>query len=739
MSSYVKGTYTQNIYQSENGYTVGLLKVSETNDEELLKYKNKTINFVGNFVELKEKNNYLFRGACINHPRYGFQYVVSEYEILLPEEKDELITFLSSELFPIGEKTATKIVEKFQEETLQIILDNPHNLLLIPRMTEAKAQKIHDILEKYQESSHIILALTKMGFTSKQSFSIFHKYQSETLEMVNDNIYMLVEDIEELNFKEVDDIALKNGISVTDENRLVAYIIYIMEKLCFEQGCTYLSFDDIIPFFNIITAEEAEYLLVKLVRMGKIVIEDKKYYLRKFYDAEKYIADKFMRLSQLKGNENKKISKYIDLVAKDENITYDETQKHAILSALTHNFTIITGGPGTGKTTIVKAIVSVLLNYLEVKDKDIALLAPTGRASKKMCEKMNISASTIHRFLKWNKETNDFNINEYDKASQKYIIVDEVSMIDTLLMEALLKGLRDDVTLILVGDYNQLPSVREGQVLKDIIDSECFPVIQLVSLYRQNENSYIVSLASEIKDKNLSLNFTDLKDDYNFIECHSMDVSYVIHEIIDKALAKGFDDTDIQILAPMYKGENGIDNLNKILQEKFNPASYAKKELAVGDVIYRVGDKVLELVNSPDDNVYNGDIGYIQNILTSKESSSKRNEIIVNFDGNIVTYTPANFINIRHGYAISVHKAQGSEFKMVIIPFLRSFHRMLYNKLIYTAVTRAKNYLIVVGDKKSFVDGVYNDYVENRKTSLKDFIKIKYNLSKKENINNGTK
>lgn len=739
MSSYVKGTYTQNIYQSDNGYTVGLLKVSDTNDEELLEYKNRTINFVGNFVEIKEKNNYLFRGSCIHHPRYGFQYVVSEYEILLPEEKDELITFLSSELFPIGEKTAIKIVEKFQEDTLQIILDNPHNLLLIPRMTEAKAQKIHDILEKYQESSHIILALTKMGFTSKQSFSIFHKYQSDTLETVHDNIYVLVEDMEEMNFKEVDDIALKNGISLTDENRLIAYIIYIMEKLCFEQGCTYLSLEDILPFLDIITAEEVEFLLVKLVRMSKIVIEDKKYYLRKFYDAEKYIADKFVKLSCLKEKENKKIEKYIEQVAKDENITYDAVQKKAILSALTYNFTIITGGPGTGKTTIVKAIVSILLHYLDVKEQEIALLAPTGRASKKMCEKLNISASTIHRFLKWNKETNDFNINEYDKATQKYIIVDEVSMIDTLLMEALLKGLREDVHLILVGDYNQLPSVREGQVLKDIIDSNSFPVIQLISLYRQNENSYIVSLASEIKEKNLSMHFTDLKDDYNFIECKSMDVSYVIHEIIDKALAKGFDDTDVQILAPMYKGENGIDNLNKLLQEKFNPRSYTKKELAVGEVIYRVGDKVLQLVNSPDDNVYNGDIGYIHNILTSKESSSKRNEIIVNFDGNLVTYTPANFLNIRHGYAISVHKSQGSEFQMVIIPFLHSFHRMLYNKLIYTAITRAKNYLIIVGDKKAFIDGVYNDYVENRKTSLQDFIKKKYNLILEDKNNNGTK
>lgn len=729
MSSYVKGTYIQNIYASDTGYTVGLFKVLETNDEELIEYKNRLINFVGTFANIKEKNNYIFRGNCINHPRYGFQYSVLEYEVVMPEENDELITFLSSELFPIGEKTAIKIVEKFKENTLPIILDNPRSLLLIPRITEVKAMKIHDTLVEYQASSHIILELTKMGFSSKQSFTIFNKYQNETLEKVNLNIYNLIDDFLDFNFKEVDDIALKSGISLTDDRRMNAFVIYTMEKLCFEKGNTYLSLDDILMDMEFINAENLEYLMINLVRMGKIVIEDERYYLKKFYDAEKYIANFLINLNNKEDELNKgKIKKYIDYVSRDENINYDDIQKDAIYNALVNKFTIITGGPGTGKTTIVKAIVSVLINYLDVKDKDIALLAPTGRASKKMCEKMNISASTIHRFLKWNKETNDFNINEYEKAMQKYIIVDEVSMIDVSLMEALVKGLKKDVRLILVGDYNQLPSVREGQVLKDLIDSNAFKVIKLTSLYRQNENSYIVKLASEIKDKNLSKDFATLKDDYNFIKSPGYNVSYYINEIIDKALLKGYTKDDIQVLAPMYKGENGIDNLNKILQEKINPASYLKKELKIGDIIYRQGDKVLQLVNSPDDNIFNGDIGYIEDILTSKESKTKRNEIIINFDGNKVSYTQTLLNNIRHGYAISVHKSQGSEFKMVIIPFVNSFKRMLYNKLIYTAVTRAKSYLIIVGEEKAFIDGINNDYIENRKTTLKKFITDKYNL-----------
>ena len=342
-------------------------------------------------------------------------------------------------------------------------------------------------------------------------------------------------------------------------------------------------------------------------------------------------------------------------------------------------------------------------------------------------ETTSLKASTIHKYLQWDKETNIFNVNQYNPNSEKYIIVDEVSMLDTIITSALLKGIKRNVKLILVGDYYQLPSVSQGQVLKDLIDSDVLDVVKLNTLYRQNEESYIVNLANEIKEKELSESFIHKKADYNFIECDTSLVVGAISDIVKIATTKGYTEKDIQVLAPMYKTINGIDNLNIILQSIFNPKDDTKKELAVGNVIYRENDKILQLVNDPDNNVYNGDIGYIKKVIPAKKSSSNKNEIVVNFDGNEVTYTPDKFINITHGYAISVHKSQGGEFKMVVMPVVNSFKRMLYNKLVYTAVTRAKKTLILVGDRQSFLYGVKNDYVENRRTTLKEFLIDKYN------------
>ena len=430
----------------------------------------------------------------------------------------------------------------------------------------------------------------------------------------------------------------------------------------------------------------------------------------------------------------KKIKDLEDSISRLEKanlITYDDVQKDAIMKALNNNLTIITGGPGTGKTTIIKAIVYLLRHELKAKVDDIALLAPTGRAAKKMMETTNIPAFTIHKYLGWDKERNTFIVDEYSPNPEKYIIIDEVSMIDTVLMSSLLKGTRRDIKLILVGDYYQLPSVAPGQVLKDLIDSDMIDVIKLKALYRQGEESYIPILATEIKDKDISESFLMKKDDYNFLNCSNEEVMLYIEQIVLKAIEKGYTDKDIQILAPMYKSLNGIDNLNKLLQGIFNKEDAKKNELEFSDVTYRVGDKVLQLVNDPDNNVYNGDIGYISAIINSKKSASKKNEIWVDFEGNVVTYTPDKYINIRHGYAISVHKAQGSEFPMVIMPIVNSFNRMLYNKLIYTAVTRAKKALMLVGDPRAFLNGVNNERVEIRKTTLKDKIINRYcNLEK---------
>ena len=562
----------------------------------------------------------------------------------------------------------------------------------------------------------------------KESLSFLNKYNNKILDTVNTNIYELIE-TDEMPFTKIDEIAIGMGINEEDDRRVKALIIYVMKNLCFNNGDTYLTEEEIsfnLSSYVSITPEKFDYLILQLVREGKIVIEEKRYYLKHFYEAEKYICEKICFLNDMPIMTNTSIMKYIDN-DKFNKITYDDIQLKAIESGVNNNITIITGGPGTGKTTIIKAIVSIIMDSKKARDTDIALLAPTGRAAKKMMETTNLPAYTIHKYLGWDKDTNTFATDEYNPNKEKYIIVDEVSMIDTLLMEALLKGTKRDIHLILVGDYYQLPSVSEGQILKDLIDSDCLPVISLNKIYRQTEGSYILNLAYDIKRKNISEDLFIKKDDYLFINSDNDNTLSYIKEVVTKAIKKGYSDMDIQVLAPMYKSINGIDSLNIMLQELFNPKAKNKKEIVFKDVVYREYDKVLQLVNDPDNNVYNGDIGYIEEIIVS-DGKKIPNQININYDGNIVEYTPDKFINFRHGYAISIHKAQGSEFDTVIMPITSNFKRMLYNKLVYTGVTRAKKSLIIVGEPNSFIYGINNDYIDNRKTTLKDLIINKYNI-----------
>lgn len=726
--SYIKCNLKKVIYFNEiNNYTVAVVKIKQTDIPELVDKQH--VHIVGTLPELNYRTTYKFNGEYTKHNKYGDQLEVSTYEIEIPTKEEELVGFLSSDMFPIGETTAKKIVDKFKDKTLDVILNDKEKLKGIPRLSEEKINKIHNILETYQGSSKMVIEMTSLGFNNKEAMNILKKYGSNSLDKIKDNIYNLIDDME-FNFNIIDDIASNMGIIKTDDRRIEALIIYLMKELCFENGDTYLFKEDIynkiISYVSDIDIEKLEELLILLNKKGKIVIDNDKYYLKSYYDAEEYITYRLCYLNDMKKNKIKDLENVINKLEKTNNITYDKVQKDAIMKALNNNLTIITGGPGTGKTTIIKAIVHLLRYELKAKIDDIALLAPTGRAAKKIMETTNIPAFTIHKYLGWDKERNTFMVDEYSPNPEKYIIIDEVSMIDNILMSSLLKGIRRDVKLILVGDYYQLPSVAPGQVLKDLIDSDMIDVIKLKSLYRQNEESYIPILATEIKDKDISDSFLMKKDDYNFINCSNDEVMLYIEQIVLKAINKGYTDKDIQILAPMYKSLNGIDNLNKLLQRIFNKEDPSKNELVFSDVVYRVGDKVLQLVNDPDNNVYNGDIGYISAIINSKRSVSKKNEIWVDFDGNIVTYTPDKYINIRHGYAISVHKAQGSEFPMVIMPIVNSFNRMLYNKLIYTAVTRAKKALILVGDPKSFLNGVNNERVEIRKTTLKDKIINRY-------------
>ena len=719
--SYIKGIFRKIIFESNNGYVVGLFRLKETDDERLFDYVNRSITITGYFHELTVDESYCMNGNSVDNQKYGLQFNVTDYERINPEGKDAIADFLSSGLFPgVGEKTAKQIVNALGEDTLKLIEEDYSNLLMVPNLKTEKAKKIHDILVKYNESYNIIIYLNNIGFTTKDSMSIYNTYKENTIDIINNNVYSLIDDVPEITFLKVEKV--RNNLNIEDNNkyRILSSIIYVFKNICFNLGDTYLFIDDLIVDVNKllgieVTTEDLEYYLYELQKMNKVRIVGNKYFLSEYYNAEVNISDKLYYLTNKKDTKYKSINNDIESIEMYFGINYNDDQKKAIKNSMIKSFNIITGGPGTGKTTIIKGIVELYkrihkLPFMDLTNK-MALLAPTGRAAKRMGESALMPASTIHRFLKWNKDTDTFMVNEKNKSDVDFVIIDEVSMIDTILLDNLLKGLKKDVKIVMIGDYNQLESVGPGKILKDLIDSDMVNVIRLNELYRQKENSYIVTLAKEIKDNDLDIESLNKKDDFNFIESDNSNIKNYIKELVNKAIEKGYDSSDIQVLAPMYKGENGIDNLNKILQEVFN-SDVGQDSINYGDVIYRVNDKVLKLENDPDNNVFNGDIGYIIEI--------NNKEITIDFDGNIVHYGVKDFNTIKHGYAISVHKAQGSEFKLVFMPLSFSYRMMLYRKLIYTGITRAKKSLTIVGDKNAFLYAINNTNAYERRTNLKE-------------------
>lgn len=734
MEKYIKGNFRRSIFSSDKGYVIGLFKLLETNDEMLNDYVNHTITFTGYFHNLNEDDTYIMYGDIVNHPRYGIQFQSNKYERIKPTGKDAVAVFLASDLFPgVGEKLAKAIAETLGDDALDKILDDSSCLYLVPKLTKKKADKITSILKKYDESYQVIARLIDLEFSMKEALSIYNEYKQNTLKIVDTNIYQITYNLPNISFLKVDKVAQNLNVDLFDINRIKSATLYVMRNLIYKNGDSYLKKDNIVKYANkFLNIDYNGYddIFKILEDMDYIVIFNDEYYLKEIWDAENNIVERIYTLSKGEKTKYKKLNNLIKQLEDINNINYNEQQKQAITKALENNILIITGGPGTGKTTIIKAIAKLYqhinkLNYDEFVD-ILALLAPTGRASKRMSESTMFPASTIHRFLKWNKDNNEFIINEDNKSNVKLVIVDEVSMIDINLFNNLLKGLKSNIKLILVGDYNQLPSVGPGNLLKDLILSNCIDVVHLNHLYRQDENSYIISLAHEIKDGKLSENYLNTYNDYTFLKCSANHIKNNLINLCEKVVEKGFDYKRLQLLAPMYKGENGIDNLNKYLQDVFNPKSFDKREIKIGDVIFRENDKILQLVNVPEENVYNGDIGIIKYIKYGNTSESKKTEIYVDFDGNLVKYTPKDFNKIKHGFIISIHKSQGSEFEMIIMPMVHSYKRMLYKKLVYTGVTRAKKKLILIGEPDAFSFSVYNNNEYIRNSHLLEKIRYKF-------------
>lgn len=722
----IKGKYTKTIFQNNStGYTIGLFKVHDTDSERLTDYLNGTITFTGYFHELNEADTYVMYGEVVKHEKYGEQFSVTRYDRCRPEEKNSIVEFLTSGLFKgIGEKKAKAIVDVLGNDTLKLILENPDNLILIPGITKTNVDTLYKKLKEYESSYETILYLEKCGFSTKDSMIIYNHYKGKIIDIIDEDIYRLVDDILDMNFKKIDTIALNKGVKKNDLIRIKASITYIIDEVCNAYGHSYLSYNEIASYLTrvlSINIEQDEYdkALMSLQVDSKIVVKEGRYYLKAMYDAECLIVKRLRLLASNEGRVNKKIDLTIEDLEEFYGIKYNDEQKSAIINSYEKDFLIITGGPGTGKTTIMKGICEVYrqlnkLSYEKLQEK-IALLAPTGRAAKRMTETTGLRASTIHRFLKWQKETGKFQVNEHNKSKVELVILDESSMVDTMLMASLLRGISANCRIIMVGDDHQLPSVSPGQLLHDLIESEKLPAVKLKTLYRQGKDSNIISLAYNIRNSSIDESIFNEDDDLTFIKCSPDNVISNIIEISETY--KDYSYKDFQILAPMYKTIVGIDEINKHLQEIFNPKDKNKKEIRIGEVIFREGDKVIQLTNMPDDNVYNGDIGII-----SKISTNPKKEVEIDFDNNTVRYTPANFNNFRLAYAISIHKAQGSEFKVVIMPIVKNYNKMLYQKLVYTGVTRSKNNLFIVGDLDALKIAANNTEVDIRRTTIKDYL-----------------
>ncbi len=727
---YIKGKIRNIIYQNEdNGYVVAVFRIKETNDPKMSEYVGKTVTITGTFLDINDEETFILYGLSTRHERFGFQYQVKSYEKERISSKEALIEFLSSSLIKgCGEKTAEKIVETLGLDAIDKIKNDEHALDII-NITDSKKKAIRSSLLEYSDADDALLKLKELGFSISEATKIYKKYGPSTKYIIESNLYVLTEI---MDFNKID-IIYKSFHDEEDPTRLKACIVEAMHRLSNKVGDTYYKVEEIKDAlkkeFGLILDEITfESIIYNLEEENKIVLEADNYYLTEYYEAEKDITE---NLYALNANNPTLFYDFVGEIAKleeENNVNYNIDQKNAIKKALENKITIISGGPGTGKTTIINAIVKL---YIKMHDyspmevlANIALLAPTGRASKKISSSTGLPAMTIHRFLKWNKDTNNFGVNEYHKAKENLIIVDEMSMIDITLFDALLKGIKSNVQLIMVGDIDQLPSVGPGLILSDLIESDLFTFCPLEHIYRQSNNSYIPYLALEIKNKDLSNDFLSQKDDYNFLSVEGKYIKEMIRKICLMSKEKGLNEEDIQILAPMYKGENGIDNLNIILQELFNPKQKEKAEIKYGDIIYREQDKVLQLQNNPDNNVFNGDIGYIRKIIP--KTNKTKDLIIIDFEGIKVEYTKEELNQIKHAYAITIHKSQGSEFPHVILPISQSYYKMLYNKLIYTAVSRAKKSLVIIGEEKAFMMAVNNDYSSKRKTMLKEKLVHKF-------------
>ena len=698
-----KITYTD----EEKGFSV--IKINATGYKDL-------VVVVGNISNVNVGSIITAQGDFITNKKFGKQFMVNSWQESLPSDVCGIEKYLGSGLIKgIGPKFAKLIVQTFGTKTLNIIENNPKRLLEVPKLGRKKAQNIAKSYIEQKDIKNLIVFLSEANISSTFAKKIFKVYGKESIEKIRQNPYRLIDEVYGVGFKTADAIAQKLGQDRESFTRCRVGIFYTLEYLANSEGYCYVPFDELVlKCSKMLNIEDTKIVMTydSLVQSKELIVENKdKVYLPSFFRAEIGLAKKIKDIvcyPDFEKISDKKLESEIKKIEKHNKIKYDHSQIEAIKTVFDSNFSVITGGAGVGKTTITKGIIEIFQNI----GKKVILAAPTGRAAKRMSEVSNVEAKTIHRLLETKKE-GGFAKNSENQLTGDVLIIDESSMIDLILMYNLLKAIPNKTSVVLIGDVNQLPSVGPGNVLKDIINSGAVPVIKLQKIYRQAKASNIILNSHKINSGEMPELKTLKNSDFFFIEeSDDEKCANLIVELYSKRLPNYYKVDpilDIQVLTPMKKGYLGTDNLNKILQENINNSKIALKH---GGNIYKIHDKVIQIKNNYDKDIFNGDIGTICNIDEEDDT------LEINFDSRILKYEISELEEISLAYACTIHKSQGSEYPIVIMPMTLSHFIMLKRNLLYTGVTRAKKICILIGNKYAISKAIENNEFEKRYTLL---------------------